>query len=91
MSFKLKAVIRENVAAGEFVNTETGEVIKYDAGSLAYVYMPGSDYPDLVKLKGVVFPPKTEGTITLELAIRKEEFRAKFMDFVPVLSTPPKA
>lgn len=81
MGVKIRVIIRENVAAGEFVNTETGEVIKYDAGSLAYVYLPGCELPDLIKLKGVTHPPKTEGTVSLDFSIRKEKLTAKLSGF----------
>jgi hypothetical protein len=82
MGVKVRAIIKENVNAGEFVNKETGEVIKYDAGSLAYVYLPGSEFPDLIKLKGVTHPPKTDGTVMLEFKIRKEKLTASLSDFV---------
>jgi len=81
MGVKIRAIIKENVGAGEFVNTETGEVIKYDAGSLAYVFLPGAEFPDLIKLKGVIHPPKTEGTVFLNFSIRKEKLLAKLSDF----------
>lgn len=81
MGVKIRAIIKENVPAGEFVNPETGEVIKYVAGSLAYVYLPGSDFPDLIKLKGVTHPPKTDGTVALDFSIRKEILTAKLSDF----------
>jgi len=81
MSVKIRAIIKENVRGGEFVNTETGEVIKYDAGSLAYVYLPGCEFPDLIKLKGVTHPPKTDGTVSLDFSIRKEKLMAKLSDF----------
>lgn len=81
MGVKIRAIIKENVVGGEFVNTETGEVIKYEAGSLAYVYLPGSEFPDLIKLKGVTHPPKTDGTVSLDFSIRKEKLMAKLSDF----------
>lgn len=81
MGVKIRAVINQNVGAGEFVNTETGEVIKYDAGSLAYVFLPGAEFPDLIKLKGVTHPPKTEGTVLLSFSIRKEQLVARLSDF----------
>lgn len=81
MGIKIRAIIKENVVGGEFVNTETGEVIKYDAGSLAYVYLPGCEFPDLIKLKGVTHPPKTDGTVSLDFSIRKEILMAKLSDF----------
>lgn len=82
MSIRVRAIVKQNVPAGEFLNKETGELIKYEAGSLAYVYLPGSDFPDLIKLKGVSHPPKTEGTVLLDFRIRKELLTAMLSDFV---------
>ena len=81
MSVKIRAIIKENVGAGEFIKPGTGEVIKYGAGSLAYVFLPGCEFPDLIKLKGVTHPPKTEGTVFLSFSIRKEMLMAKLSDF----------
>jgi len=81
MPIKIRAVVAQNVSGGEFVNKETGEVIKYEAGSLCHVWLPGEEFPSLYKIKGVNHPPKTEGQAMLTIAIRKEKIVATITDF----------
>ena len=79
---KIKAIPYEAVKAGEFVDKETGEVIKWADGCKAHVFLPDYEYPFVIKIKGS-FPIGQPLQCDLRIKVNKERLQVQISDFEP--------
>lgn len=69
----------EKTEPGEMIDKETGEVIKWEKGVQAWVFVPDHEYPVVLKIKGD-FPLNTDCTADLHTSYSKGVIRTRLKD-----------
>lgn len=75
----VKVFAAELRPAGEFVNTDTGEVLQYGIRTACKVWLPDAEYPSDAQIKGEL--PLGMGYADLVVSLKKEVLSAKLVNF----------
>ena len=68
---RVSCTVTANLEAGEFTNTDTGEVIKWGERSEAYVLFPSEQFHQKIIVKGKL--PIGEGVLNISFAAKKDK------------------
>ena len=68
---KVSCTVTANLEAGEFTNTDTGELIKWGERSEAYVLFPSEQFHQKILINGHL--PLGEGSLNVSFASKKNK------------------
>lgn len=76
---QIKFVPMEKIPAGEMIDKETGELIKWQDGVNAWVFVPDQPYPVILKIKGD-FPLGEDCTVDYVTSYAKGVIRTRLQN-----------